>query len=174
MKRTTPEDDITRLAENLNRNSSGIVDKDTFDIAFDNYMVDLTPEQDSTLRTKVFNEIRKKKKGVSKETVFSDAGGKDLARDRRQTSKRVTTNIDTYKRVGAQNIDLKGYDTKRITKKETKNIRRRMITRKKQTMYNYNVLGIIKGRQVYARRVNTKRGRRHIDKRGRYVRVIKK
>ena len=40
---------------------------------------------------------------------------------------------------------------------------------KRKVTYSYNIVGFQKGRLVHARKINTKRGKRYIDSRGRFV-----
>jgi hypothetical protein len=60
-KRTTPPDDVERLAERLHSEyGREITDEDTFNNAFNDYMEELTDKQDKELRDKTFKAFKKK------------------------------------------------------------------------------------------------------------------
>ena len=66
-KRTTPEDDIDRLVERVERHAKGrIKDRGTFDHYFSSYMPgNLSNKQQKTLANNVFNKIRKRNPQIS-------------------------------------------------------------------------------------------------------------
>lgn len=176
MARITPETDAERLAERLWRQARGsIEDRESFDEAYEQYLSDeganpLSNAQDKKLREKVWQALNKFH-NITKKNVFKEAGGKDLKRDRQRTAKVVVSSVQEYKRRGASNVDLKGYDTKRPRRSSKRNVRRKLLTAQRQAKYKYNYSGRVKSRIVPARRIITKKGARFIDRKGRYVSV---
>ena len=149
-------DDQNRFVENLRMSTNiKIVDKGTFMLASEQYIgesQDVTPRNKSFLDG-AFAIYRRKFKGVDKRDLHKEARGKSLSRDKRFTAKTVVTSKEEYIKRGAARVDLDNYDTaKKI----------------------FNFIGIQKKRTVKARLILTKRGRRYIDKRGRYVSVKRK
>jgi len=69
-KRVTKEDDVDRLTERiLLESSNNIVDKPSFNIAFNDYLAQtLSDKQDNNLRRKVFDRVKEKKK-ISKKPI---------------------------------------------------------------------------------------------------------
>ena len=65
-------------------------------------------ELSKTKRTKRKIEIQK-----DKIDLFKEAGGRDLKRDQKKTSRIVLTSIKKYKKVGARHSDLVGLDTRK-------------------------------------------------------------
>lgn len=134
-KSPLPEE-IERIADDIYSDSRGrIVDRDTFDQHYDLWFggQKLSEAQDTTMRDKVFNNMQSRYKNISKERLYKKAGGKDLKRDQRQTAQEVTTSPRRYKQRGADKIDMKGLDTKKVDK--------------------FTTTGKIKGRVVYCQRV---------------------
>lgn len=155
MKRVTVEDDIRRLSENIHtRFGRNIRDRHTANRAFDLFMSDvpLTQSQEISL-----------KKEVTARLLFRSARGKDILRDRQVTAKRVTSRPDEFIKLGARNVDLSGVDT----------FKGKKIKRAKRILFTS--LGRQKGKIVYARKVEIKKGKKIIvkfrDSRGRFVKV---
>ena len=107
-KRTTPEDDERRLAERI-RNNYGkeIQDRNSFNLAFSKLLDTsdkaLTDSQKS-LRGKIFKrysnltEVQTELKAgeFTKKDLFTEAGGKDLAKDRQRTAKTIVKTKKKY------------------------------------------------------------------------------
>lgn len=149
MSKREYELDADRIAETLfHRYGKAIVDKETFDRAFDNYMEGSGDE----LREMVFNHYRSNHPSIGKSSIFKKAGGKDFERDKRTTSKQIVTSRKEYIRRGASNVDLKGYDTK-----------------------TFDVRGKVGEKVVFAReetiQYKVNKVRKFRDKRGRFVKV---
>jgi hypothetical protein len=158
VQRITLQDDVERLADTIQSQFPGIQTEQDFNRAFQMYLEEtLTNGQDSDLRPKVLTEFKKRRPIIETET-FKEARGRDFNRDRKKTAKRVTTSVKEYKRVGAQNIDLKGYDTK---------------PRRKRGVFD--VMGRVKGKVVFARidfvKIKSKKVTKYRDKKGRFVSV---
>lgn len=156
-----PDVELDRIAEGIWNDSMGkIIDRDTFDEHFAQYISKEnkpTEKQKRILAPKVFKKIREINPEISKEKVFTKARGKDLHRDRQHTAKTIVTTQEEYKRRGADEVDLKGYDTK-ITIKH------------KPPVYRY--YGKDGERTVLLRKtfivVNGKRQARYRDRRGKF------
>ena len=113
-KRSSPTDkDFERIAETIiNTDDYGkIQDKDSFDIEYDDYFEHNGEffERDR-FRDKVYDKVKEQLR-TYEGSVFTDAGGKDLKRDRQQTAKRIVNTRKQYIKEGASKVDLKGYDT---------------------------------------------------------------
>lgn len=165
-RRLTPDEDVERLSERIWHDAQGrIRDMDSFDDAFDEYMLEgipkLTPKQDTQLRSRAFGFIRENHPEVSKLRLFRKAKGKDFARDKRKRAKTIVTTEREYIKRTAPRVDLKDYDMPRVS-------------RRKQ----FNVVGRVRGKVVYARRtfvfVEGKKRLRYRDMRGRFVSVKRK
>lgn len=76
VKRVTIDDDISRLAERLLNAFPLINNRDRFDTAFEAYLEDLNEQQDSTLREKVFREVRRRRPGITPEVRKSEPKAK--------------------------------------------------------------------------------------------------
>ena len=92
--RTTPEEDIDRLAENLwNTYGENIEDIDSYNKYFDEYMGELTHKQDTKLRKKVFENVRERHKSVVPERLERKVGrptkGTEILEDKRVKPKFV-------------------------------------------------------------------------------------
>lgn len=163
-KRYTPPDDIERFAENLWNNAGGAVnvkDRDSYDAFFNKYMDDtFTPKQDRTLRDEAF-KVLNRKYDVPDEKLFSDARGKNLLMDKKKNAKKVVATKEEYKKEGAKNVDLAGYDTS--TKFDQKGYQK------------VKVDGKIRRRVVFVRsdrvKVKEKWQTRYRDRKGRFVSV---
>lgn len=160
MKRFTPEDDVDRLAERVwNWSGKNIQSREDFEQAYFDYLgEDLTDKQMRKLKNQTWDRILFKHLG----------GGKNLKQDRKKTSQTIARNVQEYKKLGAQNSDLSGLDTKNARK-----ISRKQKTRIRQREYNFKSIGRIKGKVVYARRtiifVKGKKQARFRDRKGRFV-----
>lgn len=150
MAKRNYEIDADRIAETIwQDHKRNIVDKATFDKAFDVYMEGSGEE----LRSSVFKHLVSNHPQVTKKDIFKEAGGKDFNRDKRTTAKRIVTSRKGYIQAGASNVDLKGYDTR-----------------------TFDVRGKVGGKIVFARpevikysKIGNKQKFR--DKRGRFVKV---
>lgn len=160
-RRKTPEDDIFRLAERVFR-LGGIIDKETFDLAFDNTIgMPMTGGQDTDLRKDVFKVVVSNHPDeVRSSSLLKDAKGKSFEKDRDKTAKRIVTSQDEYVRQGARNVDLDEYDTKRG---------------KRILKEDFDIAGRIKGKVVFARKtfvtINQKQVPRFRDRLGRFARI---
>jgi len=155
------EKDIERIADSMWADSrGGIVDRDTFDAHFKDFMGETKPRQDSVLRPAVFRKLREKHEEVDRMRIFSKAGGKNLRMDQRKTHSKVVTDKKEFIKTGAQKSDLKGLDTKRKVKRPKS---------------AYTIPARRGGKVVLARRtfvvVAGKRRLRHRDELGRFVSV---
>lgn len=64
--RRTLEDDVDRLAERIWDSGHHLIqDGEDFNNVFDNYLIEVNEKQDTTLRKKVFDALRRKHPGVS-------------------------------------------------------------------------------------------------------------
>ena len=159
-KTITPTDEeLRRMADNLWGAKKGeIRDKETFDAAFNDYfLADVgSMKNEAEIRKKVFNLVfdvyGNEGKRVSKKSIFKKAGGKSFEQDKRTKAKRVVVSAEEYIRLGAQKVDLAGYDTPK----------------------RFSFVGRQRGTVKYARVISTKSGIRFIDKKGRYVSVKRK
>jgi len=148
------EDDVERYAETIKHNdiTGQIQDRDSFEEAYEDYFTG-SPElqENEKIKEKVFQEIQRLKPSISSDRIFTKAGGKSLRRDRDETADTVVSTEEEFKRRGARNVDLKGFDTKQrkgfIFPKKVKN----------QVVYARQVTIIIKGKRV--NRFRDRRGR---------------
>ena len=167
VKRKSPSpDDIDRINETLDtRDGFKIQDKDSYDLAFDDYMGIFKPDADQkAFRNKAFSDYVQKHPDVSTERIFQKAKGKDLRRDRLTTAKRVVRTRKEFERLTAPDVDLKGFDTAR-----------QRITKSQRIQRDFTIPARSKGRVVFAKRTSVRvRGRslvRHRDSKGRFVSV---
>lgn len=164
-KSPTPEE-IDRVNETLKRRAGfQIQDRDSYDLAFNDYLNINEPTIKSferTFRKKAFDDFLVLNPQISRERLFTRARGKDLKRDRLKTAKKVVTTRKEFEKAGASKVDLKGFDTAR--QRVTKDILERR---------TFTVPARIKGRVVFARKTSVSvRGKsvvRHRDSRGRFV-----
>ena len=103
--------DAERQAENLIANSGIINDEKTYNIAYENYFMDSSDKARKIFKPLIF-DILVRKGVIPKESLFEQAGGKDLARDRKKTAKRIVKTPTQYVKAGAQKVDLRGVDTR--------------------------------------------------------------
>ncbi len=163
--------DIDRIADAVFTDAQGrIVDRDTFDLHFNSFIVDDGEPSDKqkSLGIRVFKNLRGKHEGISPSREFKKAKGKDLKKDQRTTAKVVVDDKKEFRKLTAQKVDLEGLDTKdgKITKRVTK-----------KPVRKFDVVGTQKSdgvvRVVQARRVFVKfKGKRHLrfrDRKGRWV-----
>lgn len=166
VSRITPSDEVDRINDRLFRESKfQIQDRDSYDLAFNDLISvderDLSSSQ-KRFRDNSFSDYIKEHPDVSTERIFTKAKGKDLARDRLKTAKRVVTTRKEFLRQRASEVDLKGFDTarQRVTKEI---IRRRTFT----------VPAKVKGRIVFAIKTSVvvlgKKQLRFRDAKGRFV-----
>jgi hypothetical protein len=66
-RRTTPPEEIERLAERLMSAYPNIDSRIKFDLAFDDYMEVMNDRQDTTLREKTFERLRQVKPSIKRE-----------------------------------------------------------------------------------------------------------
>ena len=112
------EKDLERLGDSIWSDSKGkIVDRDTFDSHFKDFMGDMTHKQQHTLAPAVFKKMKEKHESIDERRLFTKAGGKNLKQDQRTTAKTVLTNKEEFIRKGASKTDLKGLDTKQVRKR---------------------------------------------------------
>ena len=170
IKRSTPQDEYERMAENLyTRYGDVITDRTSFDKAYETYFSpnDVVIDDDK-LREKVFNIVAKNR-GVSREEKLDDvraqfqvARGENYEYDKQRLAKTVYPNTRKgrvqYVKKGAKRSDLKGVDTPKKPKKKTR---------------TYSSLGKVKGKSVYAYESTFKRKGKVImrlrDDKGRFV-----
>lgn len=162
----TPSDEIDRINERIERESGfKVQDRDSYDLAFNDIMDipenELTAKQ-KKLRNEAFDQFLRKNPDVSSERIFTSARGKQLERDRRQTAKKVVTTTKEFKKQGASDVDLKGFDTAR--QKFSKRIAEER---------RFTVPSRLKGKVVFSERTFvTVLGRRQVrfrDPKGRFV-----
>lgn len=103
---TPPPEDVDRVAETLWTESRGkIVDRDTFDQAYDDYMGGFqSGRHKSVFKPAVFDKVRQNHDKVSPKRLFTGAKGKNLKQDQRQTAKTVVTSREEYKKRGASKV----------------------------------------------------------------------
>ena len=166
-KRKSPTpDDIDRVNETLDtREGFKIQDRDSYDLAFDDYMGILKPDADQkAFRNSSFADYAQKHPDVSTERLFQKAKGKDLRRDRLTTAKRVVRTRKEFERQTAPEVDLAGFDTAR-----------QRITKVQRIQREFTIPARSRGRIVFAKRTSVRvRGRslvRHRDSKGRFVSV---
>ena len=166
-KRKSPDpDDIDRINETLDqREGFKIQDRDSYDLAFDDYMGIVRANTDQKkLRNDAFNDYFQKHPDISKERLFKKAKGRDLSRDRLRTAEKVVTTRRAYIKGGARHLDLKGYDTAR-----------QRITKQQRIERIFTIPARIRKKVVYAMRtsvvVKGHRVLRHRDSRGRFASI---
>lgn len=167
-RRASPRpDEINRINETLfNRAGFKIQDRDSYDLAFNNYLnIDekTIKGTERKLRDNAFEDFIKEHPEVSSERLFTKkAGGKDLRRDRLKTAKRVVKTRKEFIQKGASKVDLKGFDTAR------QRVSKDIILRR-----TFTVPARVKGRVVFAVKtsvvVKGKKLTRFRDARGRFV-----
>ena len=155
------EKDIERIADSVWSDSrGGIIDRDTFDAHFKDFMGETTSIQEKVLRPAVFRKLREKHEEVDRMRIFSKAGGKNLRLDQRKTHSKVLTDKQEFIKTGASKSDLKGLDTKRKVKRPKS---------------AYTIPAKRRGKIVLSRRtfvvVAGKRRLRYRDELGRFVSV---
>ncbi len=158
-------DEIDRINETLEGLAKfKIQDRDSYDLAFNDYM-NLNEATikgfEITFRNDGFKDYSLKHPAISTERLFTKAKGKDLRRDRLQTAKRVVTTRKEFIKLGASEVDLKGFDTAR--QRVTKDILRRR---------TFTIPARVKGRVVFALKtsvvVKGKRQVRHRNAKGQF------
>lgn len=160
LRRETPQEEFDRLAERVyNSSDVSIIDKGTYDYAFNKYMdKTLTNKQDTTLREETFKALRNKRPSIVDGDVFTQSGGKDFEKDKSKKAKVIVNDVETYQKKGASKVDLKGYD---------------MPTKRK----GYYYLGTVKQKDTYARKdtiiINNKVREVYRDRKGRFTKVNK-
>ena len=121
-----------------------IQDRDSFDLAFNDLLVvtesELSGSQRS-LRNRVFKAYVKENKDVSTKRLFKEAKGRSLSKDRKTTAKEVVTTIQEFKKKGARQVDLKGFDT--IRQKFDKKVAEER---------EFDIPARVRGKVVFARR----------------------
>lgn len=112
IKRTTPPDDSDRLAENLYNYDRNIIDRPTFDDAYDRYLED-SPEaiNNQELREQTFQSLTENYSTINNENLHKKAGGKNLKQDQRKNAKTIVKTRGQYIKQGATKVDLQNYDT---------------------------------------------------------------
>lgn len=145
----TPEE-LERIAEELfNRAEFQIQDRDSFDLAFQDYMgfsdADVKVDSDKKkFQEDAFKLYVSEHPEVSTERLFTKAGGKGvrgLRIDRRTTAKRVVKTRKRFIREGATEVDLQAFDT--VRQRLTKDIRERRI---------FTIPATRKGKVIFARK----------------------
>ena len=128
--------DAERIAEVLFTSARGrIVDVDTFEEYWGEYMGKTTSKQERLFKPEVFRKMKDAHPKISGERLFTSADGKDLRRDKKETAQEVTTDKEEYKRKGASRVDLEGYDTKE--KYDTYGVVKKQVVRVRKDSYNY-------------------------------------
>lgn len=163
-RRKTTDDDIERLAENLLISEGDFIqDRDSFDLALSRYAPEANLSKNS--KDQLFKEVQNQKPGVSSERLFTKAGGKDLARDRRKTARTVVKTREEFIKKGAKRVDFAGFDIKESE------IRKQKLTVRKE----FKIPAKVKTKVVFSKRVTVtikgKRFVRHRDKLGRFASV---
>ncbi len=156
-KKSNYDEDYERIAENLfHAKGSNISDKSSFD---DMYLAYMDGEEGDVVSTKFIDGVWGKYRNRYKDNlVHVDSGGKSLKRDRQQTARKVVDDVSDYKRLGADKVDLKGFDTKprRKTFTFTGHIKTKIVKARKDTVINMgksiNVYRDRKGRFVSVKR----------------------
>lgn len=155
VKRITPEEDIERINERLRSFAAmQIQDRDSYDLSFNSLFGQTEAglsSQQKTLRGNAFEKFVDANPNVSKERIFKKARGKDLARDRRTTAKRIVTTRKEFEKAGATRVDLKGFDTKR--QKFTKQIAQRRVFTvpariKDKVVFTQRTFVVVKGKKM--------------------------
>jgi len=158
----TPDEDFERMAQNLWSNyGSTISDASSFNKAYNEYFqTKLVPKRGKPdLKKRIWNELLflhpNKFKDEEVEKIFKESKGRDFERDKKHLSKKIVVSPKRYIELGAQNVDLVGYDTPKgyvyLGKQKNK------ITGRDRT--------------VYARVIHTKEGLKFVNKNGKKVRV---
>lgn len=114
-KKYTPEEEYVRMEENLWSNRGSVInDRDSFENAYDDYFeIGLKPGlDDKSIKDRLWNITTKKRK-MGHRDLFAKARGKDFDTDKKHLAKKVVVSPQEYIRLGAQNVDLAGYDTPR-------------------------------------------------------------
>ena len=143
-KRKSPTpDDIDRINETLDtREGFKIQDRDSYDLAFDDYMGIMKPDADQRdFRNNAFADYSQKHPDVSTERIFRKAKGRDLRRDRLKTAKRVVKTRKEYIKFTAPEVDLRGFDTAR-----------QRVTKAQIIQREFTIPARSKGRIVFARK----------------------
>lgn len=112
MKRRTPEEDPTRLAENLWLNyGNEIIDKRSYQMAMTKYLGTIQPTQKKLIE-KTFTELRNKHKNVYEGDIYKEAGGTDAGfpGDKAKTAKTIVKTRQQFKKMRARKVDLANYD----------------------------------------------------------------
>ena len=155
--------DIERIAETIDNLDifNEIQDKDSFDLAYDDYLGDSTLTKKEDFRENVFKKLKNKHpQRIVDERIFTKAGGKFLRQDKRQTAKTIVTTKTEYIKKGSRKVDLKGYDTK---------------AKKKKVKRKLNIVGKVKEKIVYSSKeyifVRGVSRIRYRDRLGRFVSV---
>lgn len=142
VRRQTQDEDIERIAENLDISEGAVIsDRDSFDLALNRYIPDIKLSKEN--KEKVFSAFRKKNPAVSKEGLFKKAGGKDLKRDRRQTAKTIVKTREEFIKKGSRRVDFAGFDIKESQ------IRRLKLKPPKE----FRIAATVKNKVVFAKRV---------------------
>lgn len=163
----TPEE-IERIVETLFSESKfKIQDRDSFDLAFNDYMdfteKDVKTDSDTRkFQADTFKQYVEEHPEVSTERLFSKAEGRDLRRDRLKTAKRVVKTRKEFIKAGASEVDLQAFDTAR--QRVTKDILRRR---------TFTVPAKVKGKVIFAvKTAVTVKGKSFVrfrDSRGRFA-----
>lgn len=155
-------EDADRISDEIWSDAQGkIVDRDTFDIHFEDFIKfrdnKISQKQRTKLAPVVFEQMQRKHPEVSHKREFqefSKAGGKNFKRDRERTHKVIVTNTRDYRKKTAQKSDLRGVDTKPLKPR-------------------YVYVGRVRGKVVKARKTFViKRGKSvpiYRDRKGRFV-----
>ena len=163
MRKPSPTDkDAQRIAERIYLDFGGsIKDERTFKLAYTSYFEGSMTTGIKQLQGDVFRALRQHHPNIEKGDTFKEAEGKNFDADRAHTAKTIVNSPEVYKKKGAANVDLRGYDTKGAAKQFTK------------LKHRYSLIGTVRGRTVRAaRQTITIRGKpTHIlrDARGRFV-----
>jgi len=115
-KRVTTDDDFERIAENMKHagyDKNIVKDEESFNRAYDKYMGATNSSGDDAMKDSFRKKVFKSYRLLD---VFEKSGGKNLAKDRNKTAKKVTKSIKIYEKEGANRIDFAGFDTKSRTK----------------------------------------------------------
>ena len=165
VRRTTPEEDLDRLAENLLiAEGDFISDRDSFDLSLERYLMGREGLSKKNKDT-IFKKLIKLKPTIRDERLFKKARGTDLARDRKETAKRVTGDRKEFIRVGAKNIDFAGLDVRESEIKAVSVAARR----------EFQIAAKVKGKIVFSKRETVRiKGKsfvRHRNKLGQFSSV---
>tara|TARA_R100001530_G_scaffold129042_1_gene99083 strand:+ start:166 stop:750 length:585 start_codon:yes stop_codon:yes gene_type:complete len=172
------QEDIDRINETLEgRAKFQIQDRDSYDLAFNDYMgVDekIIQKDERKFRDNAFESYADGHPEISRERLFEEAGGKGvrgLRQDRLKTAKEIVKTEKQYIKKGAKNVDLKGYDTMRqfqAFKKHKIKVTKEILERRA-----FTVPARIKRTVVYAIKTSVVvRGRRQVrfrDTKGRFA-----